>query len=85
MEGIATTRKWGHSIAIVIPKDVLDKQNIHANEEVVFRVEKKRPKAGEFFGILKGKFKEPTQRIKDEMRAGWESASDREQSREWRK
>ena len=85
MEAKTITRQWGNSIAVVLPKILVLTQQLHANEEVVISVRKRRPRAGELFGILKGKFKEPTQKIKDEMRRGWESASDREQNRKWRK
>ncbi|MBI2647542.1 hypothetical protein HYW99_03625 [Candidatus Woesearchaeota archaeon] len=44
------------------------------NEKITIEV-KKRILAKEFFGLLKD-WKRPTQEIKDEMRAGWLSASD---------
>ncbi len=77
MEIKAITRKWGNSIAVVIPKDVADKQQIHENQEIVITIENEKPKAGEFFGLLKNGFKETAQEIKDEARRGWESDTDR--------
>lgn len=70
----AKTRKWGSSIGVVIPKEVVDEAGIKPNEKIVIEI-KKRPLAKEFFGLLKD-WKRPTQEIKDEMRAGWMSASD---------
>ncbi len=84
MEIKATTRKWGNSIAIVIPKDVVDRQRIKKDEEIVINVEKKRPKAGALFGRFSQLKKIPTQELKDEARRGWESASDREREKRWK-
>ncbi|MCH8073993.1 MAG: AbrB/MazE/SpoVT family DNA-binding domain-containing protein [Proteobacteria bacterium] len=77
MEIKATTRKWGNSIAVVIPREIVEKQHIKADEEISIIVDTGKPKAKEFFGLLKGRFSEPTQKIKDEMRRGWETAADR--------
>ena len=68
------TRKWGSSIGVVLPKNVVDEVGIKPNEKIVIEI-KKRPLAKEFFGLLKD-WKRPTQEIKDEMRAGLMSASD---------
>ena len=55
-------------------KEVVDEIGIKPNEKIVIDI-KKRPLAKEFFGLLKD-WKRSTQEIKDEMRAGWLSASD---------
>ena len=70
----AKTKKWGSSIGVVIPKEVVEETGIKPNEKIVIEI-KKRHLAKEFFGLLKD-WKRPTQEIKDEMRAGWMSASD---------
>lgn len=69
------TRKWGSSIGVVLPKKIVEEAGIKPNEKIVIEV-KRKPLAKEFFGLLKD-WKRPTQEIKDEMRAGWLSASDR--------
>jgi len=74
MEIETKTRKWGSSIGVVLPKEVVDEIGIKPNEKIVIDI-KKRPLAKEFFGLLKD-WKRSTQEIKDEMRAGWLSASD---------
>ena len=84
MEIKAITRKWGNSIAVVIPREVVERERIKEDQEVKISVEKKRPKAGVLFGFLKD-WKKSGQEIKDEMRRGWESASDRARSREWKR
>lgn len=77
MEVKAITRKWGNSIAVVIPKEMVDKQRIKEDEEVTIKVERKKPLAGEFFGKFPKLKKWSTQELKDEARRGWESESDR--------
>ena len=69
------TRKWGSSIGVVLPKALVEEAGIKPNEKIVIEI-KKRPLAKEFFGKFPD-WGKPTQELKDEMRAGWESASDR--------
>ena len=78
----AITRKWGNSIAVVIPNEIVSKKNIKENTEVTISIEKTRPKAGALWGFGKGRFKKSTQEIKDELRAGWMSGSDRKREEE---
>ena len=68
------TRKWGSSIGIVIPKEIVEEVGIKPDETITIEV-KKRPLAKEFFGLLKG-WKRPTQEIMDEAREGWMSDTD---------
>lgn len=68
------TRKWGSSIGVVLPKELVDEIGIKPNEKISIDV-KKRPLAKEFFGKFPH-WGKSTQEIKDEMRAGWMSASD---------
>lgn len=85
METIETiTRRWGNSIAIIIPADIVQKQNIRENKPVKISIENVRPKAGVLFGKFP-KWRLTTQEMKDEARRGWLSASDREREREWKK
>ena len=69
MELRTKARKWGSSLAIILPKAVVEKKKIKENDEIVVEI-KKMPLAGEFFGKFPH-WKKPTQKIKDEMRAGW--------------
>ena len=78
------TRKWGNSLAIIIPARVVEQEKLKENEKVAVKIEKKKSLlVKDVFGMLKGKFNRPTQEIKDEMRKGWLSASDREREEEW--
>ena len=50
MELRTKTRRWGNSIAIILPKIVVDEIEIKENDEITINIDKSRPKAGEFFG-----------------------------------
>lgn len=51
MKTIATTKKIGGSIMIIVPKDVLEAENIGENQKVDVDIKKARISG---FGILKG-------------------------------
>lgn len=85
MEIKGITRRWGGSIAIVIPKEIVEQQNIREDEALLMTIERERPKAGVLWGFGKGKFKKSAQEIKDGLRAGWLSSSDREREERWKK
>ena len=76
-------RKWGNSLAVIIPADVVEKQNIKENKPIKARFENARPKAGVLWGFAKD-WKTPTQQLKDEARAGWMSATDIKEEEAWR-
>ena len=65
------TKKWGSSIGVILPKDIIEKEHIAANEKIFLDIKKKH-KAKEFFGLLVGEWKKPAQELKDEMRKGWQ-------------
>lgn len=69
MEIKAIARKWGSSLAVIIPKEIADKKNIKENVEITIEI-KRKPLAAELFGKFPN-WKKPTQQIKDEMRSGW--------------
>lgn len=84
MEINAITRKWGNSIAVIIPKEIVDTRKIRENEKII--VEFKSPLlVKDIFGSLKGKISRSAQEIKDELREGWLSESDRKREEEWKK
>ncbi|MBI2146352.1 AbrB/MazE/SpoVT family DNA-binding domain-containing protein [Candidatus Woesearchaeota archaeon] len=63
-------RKWGNSLGIIIPKDIVTEENLAENEKIVVTFKKKH-KAKEFFGMLPD-WKQPTSELKHEMKKGWE-------------
>ncbi|MBI3334007.1 AbrB/MazE/SpoVT family DNA-binding domain-containing protein [Candidatus Pacearchaeota archaeon] len=72
MEIETTTRRWGNSIVVVIPANIVEKQKIKENERVKFKVEKsRRLKVKDVFGLLKD-WKKPTEEIIQEARKGWD-------------
>ena len=66
----AIARKWGNSIGISLPKDVVEKANIKPNKEVRLFIQDKRVDLTKVFGTLT--IKKPTQQILDEIREGEE-------------
>ncbi|MDO8508813.1 MAG: AbrB/MazE/SpoVT family DNA-binding domain-containing protein [Nanoarchaeota archaeon] len=62
-------KKWGNSFGVVIPKEVVEKENMKEDENVKLIVIKNGSKAfSETFGIGKGKIKKSGQEFKDEAR-----------------
>lgn len=64
----AEVRKWGHSLGLVIPSKFVKKLDLKEHEKVELSL-KKTGDIMELFGALK--FKEPTKKIKEELKAGW--------------
>lgn len=68
-EAILETKKWGNSVGLVLPKAVLDEENIKGEHETLFVLVRKKDNVfSETFGILEGKMKKSTQKLKDEIR-----------------
>lgn len=63
------TRRWGNSLGIVIPREVIEQEQIGENEKITLSFNKKR-KAEEFFGLCAG-WTKSTDDIKKEMKKGW--------------
>ena len=66
----ARIKEWGNSFGIVIPKDVIIRENFKPNQEVVVTITKERGTLEEFFGKGK-KIKIDAQKMKDESRRMW--------------
>ena len=65
----AHTKKWGNSIGLLIPKDIVEKENIKENQDVNIIIVRDSSEAfNKTFGIGKGKLKKTAQQIKDEAR-----------------
>ncbi len=72
MEIETLTRKWGNSIAVIIPSKIVEEQKLRENERVTVKIEKKRKlKVKDIFGVLK-EWKKPTEEIIKEARKGWD-------------
>ena len=44
METTAKPKKWGNSIGVIIPKEIIEQQNITIDDELVLHIEKKKDK-----------------------------------------
>ena len=82
MEIKTIAKKWGSSIGVIIPKEVVDAKRIKENDKITIEI-KTRSLAGNMFGFGKERFKKTAQQIKDEAREGWMSDSDRKREEEW--
>ena len=63
-------KKWGNSIGLVLPKDVVEKERLEENEKVLIEVVKEAD-LSKLFGTLKKKVS--GQEFKDMMRQGWKA------------
>ena len=70
MEVKTIARKWGNSIAVILPKNIVETNKIRENDEITIEV-KKRVLAGEMFGKFPH-WKRSTQEIKDDAIRGWD-------------
>ena len=73
MEIKAVARRWGNSLAVVIPANMVEQQQIKENEELTVKLEKRhgKVKAGALWGFLKD-WKRPTEEILKEADKGWD-------------
>jgi len=65
----AKVRKWGDSVAVIIPRDIAKNESIGVNDIVHVSFHKEHD-LSDLFGRFKTR-KTP-QQMKDESRAGWE-------------
>ncbi len=66
METKTKLRKWGSSLGVVIPKEIIKKQHLKQGEEIIIEI-KRKPSIKKMFGSLKG-WKLDAQKFKDEIR-----------------
>ncbi|MBI4116375.1 AbrB/MazE/SpoVT family DNA-binding domain-containing protein [Candidatus Pacearchaeota archaeon] len=64
------TRKWGNSIGIIIPKEVVEKEKIKENQRIIVNIVKEAD-LSDIFGMIK-KRKMSAQKMKDLSRKEWE-------------
>ncbi len=66
MEIITKPKQWGNSLGIILPKELVQKEKISLETEIVVHIKKENP-LQEVSGMLK-KWKIDSQKIKDELR-----------------
>ena len=72
MEFKVIARKWGSSIGVVIPKNLIEVGRIKENDEIVIEI-KRKPQVKELFGAFpKWKSNHSAQELKDGMRNEWD-------------
>ena len=62
------TRKWGNSLGITLPKEMVDKENLIENQRVIVEIKQVRD-IRKLRGLVR--FSRSAQQLKDAMRAGW--------------
>ncbi len=62
-------KRWGNSMAVIVPNWLIEKKNLKENDEIVIEVVKKAD-LSEIFGLVK-KRKMSGQEFKDMVRNGW--------------
>ena len=63
---ISKTRKWGSSLGVIIPKDVVKQLKIRENQEVYLEIKPKENPLKELFGSVK--LSKPTEQLLKEIR-----------------
>jgi antitoxin component of MazEF toxin-antitoxin module len=67
----AAPKKWGNSLGVTIPSEIIKSENLKMNKEAIFLVMRNnRKKIKKMFGTLK--IKKPTQKIMDEIDEGYD-------------
>jgi len=71
MEAIVKPKKWGNSVGVIIPKEIIEKENITLRDELIIHIEKK--KNIEKLKLMKEGYMEMYSDIK-EINSEWEKA-----------
>ena len=67
----AAPKKWGNSLGVTIPSEIIKSENLKMNKEAIFLVMgDSRQKIKKIFGTLK--IKKPTQQIMDGIDEGYD-------------
>lgn len=67
----AKPKKWGSSIGITIPKEIVEAEGITPSKKITILVIGRTKSMKEIFGSLK-RWKKPTQRIMEEIDEGYD-------------
>lgn len=74
MEVTAKPKKWGNSIGVIIPKEIVKKKRITIKDELVLRIEKKKDK--EKLKLMREGYLEMKEELKKTNKE-WEKADSR--------
>jgi antitoxin component of MazEF toxin-antitoxin module len=70
METEVIIRKWGNSLGVILPKELVEKEGLKENKKVIVHIVKKAD-ISHLFGLLERKMS--GQKFKDMVREGWDS------------
>ena len=73
-DALVKTKKWGNSLGVILPADVVKAEHLKPGEEVVLRIERKHNVLKEMFGALKFKrqIKDILKEVDEEMKSKWD-------------
>jgi len=63
-------KKWGNSMAIIVPNRIIEEKELKENQDIVIEITQKAD-LSDIFGSLKSKRKLSGQEFKDLARKGW--------------
>jgi len=66
----AVVKKWGNSYGVILPINVVRNHHLTENDVIDVKIKKKVKPIISLFGTLK--LNKSTQKIKDELREGWD-------------
>ena len=65
----AVVKKWGNSYGVILPVKIVRENDLTENEIIEIQIKKKIRNIKALYGTLK--LDKSTQKIKDELREGW--------------
>lgn len=68
-ETLARAKKWGSSLGVVIPSEIVKEEKLHEGDKVIIEIRKKKT-VREIFGSMKD-LKVDSQKMKNETRKEW--------------
>lgn len=73
MEGICTLRKWGNSVGVIVPRDILKAEELSLGDKVRIDFKRKENPLKELRGALKGSkiTWEDVKKMREEMESKW--------------
>ena len=64
-------KRWGSSLGVIIPKQIVDDEHISENQKIVIEI-KRNITVNDIWGLIPYRLKISTQELKFVARKGWE-------------
>jgi hypothetical protein len=71
MESEVVVKKWGNSLGVILPKELVKREGLKENKKISIHIVKKAD-LSDIFGSARGKIKISGQKMKDLSREEWE-------------